>query len=186
MIIEGEFSFNGPRETVWALLQDPDVMSRALPGTKRLDRTEEDKFEGEMVVGVGPVTAAEFKVTVSIAEKAEPESFTLSIDGKGKLGFTKGSAEVKLSEQEDGSTVMQYRADLKIGGKIASVGQRLLDSVSKSMTKQGLEALNQEVQDRMTEAATGAPMSRRSPRANRLWIAAVAVAVVIVALILLF
>lgn len=150
MIVEGEFSFPAPRETVWDLLQDPDVLAKALPGTQKLVRVAEDSYEGVMRVGVGPVTAAQWTVAMSLSDKVAPRSYTLHVDGKGTLGFTRGSARVELSDGDDGaSTRMSYRADLQIGGKVAGVGQRLLDQVSKLMTKQGLEALNRELGARL-------------------------------------
>ena len=151
MIIEGEFTFDGPRDAVWDLLLDPDILSRALPGSGGLEQTEEHRYEGRMHVGVGPVTAAEFTVSVTLSELEQPERYVMVIDGKGPIGFTKGKADVRLAEVESG-TVMSYRADLQVGGKIAGVGQRLLDSVSKTMTKQGLAALNKELQGRLAVA----------------------------------
>lgn len=149
MILEGSYTFAGPRDVVFELLQDPDVLAKVLPGAKRLERVAENRFEGEMNVGIGPVSAAAFTVAMTLSDSTPPESFTMQVEGKGAIGFTRGTATVTLEEAEDG-TVMTYRADLKVGGKIAGVGQRLLDSVSKTMTKQGLEAMNRELQQRLT------------------------------------
>jgi carbon monoxide dehydrogenase subunit G len=146
MIVDGEFIFPASRETVWELLQDPDVLAKALPGTQKLARVAEDSYEGLMRVGVGPVTAAQWVVGMSISDKVVPVSYTLHVDGKGTLGFTRGSARVELVDEDSGAaTRMIYRANLQIGGKVAGVGQRLLDQVSKLMTRQGLEALNREL-----------------------------------------
>lgn len=150
MIVSGEFLFPAPRETVWELLQDPEVLAKALPGTQTLARVAEDSYEGVMRVGVGPVTAAQWTVGMSISDKVVPVSYTLHVDGKGTLGFTRGSARVELAEEDGGAaTRMIYHSDLQIGGKVAGVGQRLLDQVSKLMTKQGLEALNRELGERL-------------------------------------
>ncbi len=149
MILEGEYRFDGPREAVWNLLLDPDVLVKALPGAKALTRTAEDKYEGRMNVGVGPVTAAEFAMTVEITDKVHPERYTMHVGGKGALGFTQGAAAVELEPQGEESTVMRYRADLKVGGKIAGIGQRLLETVAKTMTKHGLDALSRELAERL-------------------------------------
>lgn len=159
MIVEGSYTLSGPRNAVWDLLQDPAVLAKVLPGAKRLDRVAEDQFEGEMSVGVGPVTAAMFSVRVTVADKNEPDSFSMQVEGKGPIGFTRGKAQVELTDQ-DGGTQLTYSADLKIGGKIAGVGQRLLDTTSKAMTKQGLEALNRELEGRLTGAPVAAPPAR--------------------------
>ena len=150
MILEGTFVFSGPRETVWELLQDPAVLAKILPGTERLALTSEDRFEGVMKVSVGPMTAAKFDVTVTLRDKVAPERFGMQIDGKGALGYTRGTAAVELQEQPNG-TLMQYRADVQIGGRIAAVGQRLLDSVARMMMRQALEALENELKARLSQ-----------------------------------
>jgi len=149
MNIDGEFTFEGPREQVWDLLLDPDVLAKALPGTQNLEITEEDLYEGTMQVQIGPVTAGVFSVKIAVGDKRHPESYTMAIEGKGPIGFTRGMATVRLEEIESEVTLMRYDAALQIGGRVASVGQRLLDSVGKSLTKRGLEALSRELQARI-------------------------------------
>jgi uncharacterized protein len=154
MIVDGEHTFPGPRQAVWNLLQDPEVLAKAMPGARKLVRTGEGTYEGVIRIGVGPVTAAEWSLDVAIREPVEPESYVMQVDGKGALGFTRGSANVSLDEV-DGGTRMRYHADLAIGGKVASVGQRLLDQVARMVTKQGLDALSRELEARL--AAASAP-----------------------------
>jgi carbon monoxide dehydrogenase subunit G len=136
---------------VWDLLQDPDVLAKALPGTKTLTKTAEDRYQGVMKVSVGPMTAAEFAVNVELKDKVAPEKFSIHIDGKGAVGFTKGTATIDLQEQPGPMTLMNYSSDVQVGGRIAAVGQRLLESVGKMMTRQALEALNKELQSRLAE-----------------------------------
>ena len=149
MILSGTFNFQGPRARVWDILQDPDVLAKALPGTKTLTRVGEDRYQGVMKVSVGPMSAAEFAINVELKDKVAPERFSMVIDGKGAVGFTKGTATIALEEQPGPVTVMTYTSDVQIGGKIAAVGQRLLESVGKMMTRQALEALNTELQARL-------------------------------------
>lgn len=152
MILGGTFRFLGPRTRVWEILQDPAVLAKALPGTKSLTQVAEDRYEGVMKVSVGPMSAAEFVVGVELTDKVPPERFTMHIDGKGAVGFTKGTATIELAEVNEPSgpvTVMTYTSDVQIGGKIAAVGQRLLESAGRMMTNQALEALNKELQARM-------------------------------------
>jgi uncharacterized protein len=149
MTLDGTFVFNGPRGTVWELLQDPDVLAKALPGTERLVLTSPDHFAGVMKVSVGPVTAAKFDVNVALGDKVAPERFTMQIDGKGGVGYTKGTASIALTEVGDGRTEMTYTSNVQVGGKIAAVGQRLLESVGKMMMKQALDALQRELQGRL-------------------------------------
>jgi len=149
MILSGTFTFEGPRARVWEILQDPAVLAKALPGTKTLTQVGEDKYQGVMKISVGPVNAAEFAMSVELKDKVEPERFSMVIDGKGGVGFTKGTASIALEEQPGPVTVMTYTSDVQVGGKIAAVGQRLLESVGKMMTRQALDALNKELKSRL-------------------------------------
>lgn len=157
MIVQGEFEFRGPRETVWQLLMDPAVLIKAMPGARTLDRVGENRYEGVMRVGVGPVTAAEWSVQVELHDLQRPESYTMQIDSQGPLGFTRGTARVTLTETGPLTTAMLYRADLQVGGRVAGVGQRLLEQVAKMLTKNGLEALSQELESRLLEEGPATP-----------------------------
>ena len=154
MNLNGTFTFAGPRATVWEILQDPVVLAKALPGTERLVQTTDDRFEGVMKVSVGPVTAAKFDVNVTLKDKVVPESFSMQIDGKGPVGFTRGTATVRLQEQGPNETLMQYTSDVQVGGRIAGVGQRLIESVARMMMKQALDALEKELRARLDPEAT--------------------------------
>ncbi len=142
MKLEGEYTFRGPREKVWEIIRDPEILATALPGTKSLDLVGENEYEGEMQVRIGPV-AGTFGGKLTVSNEVAPESLTLTVEGKGKVGFLKGSGDILLSDQGDDTTLMKYSGEVQIGGRVASVGQRLFDSVSKSMIKQGLDKLNE-------------------------------------------
>jgi carbon monoxide dehydrogenase subunit G len=118
------------------------VLAKALPGAKTLTQTAPDRYEGAMKVSVGPVTAAEFAVNVTLTDKVPPKSFKMHIEGKGGAGFTRGTASIDLQDQPGGGTIMTYTSDVQVGGRIASVGQRLVESVGRMMMKQALDALN--------------------------------------------
>ena len=148
MIVDGEFTFRAPRHRVWVLLQDPDVLVKAMPGAQRLVATGDGTYEGSIRIGVGPVTAAQWTLSVALHDREEPARYLMKVDSKGPLGFTRGSASVELLEVEQ-TTTMRYRADLQIGGKVAGIGQRLLDQVAKLLTRQGLEALSREMELRI-------------------------------------
>jgi len=150
MKLKGEYIFNGPREKVWELVRDPDVLATALPGTQSLNQVSENEYEGEMHVRVGPV-AGVFSGRVVASDEVPPESYTLMVEGKGAPGFAKGTGHVQLMDQGDGTTLMKYEGEMQIGGRIASVGQRLMDSASKSMIRQGLETLNKALETRVAK-----------------------------------
>lgn len=149
MKVEGERVFEGPREAVWETLLDPEVLARALPGTERLERVAEDEYRGSMRVAVGPVTAGRYEVSVKIRDTVPPERYAMEIDGRGALGFARGRAEVELAEEGPDRTRMRYASDMQIGGRVAAVGQRLIDNVARSMTEKGLDALADELRRRL-------------------------------------
>jgi hypothetical protein len=104
-----------------------------------------------MHVRVGPV-AGVFSGRVAASDEVPPESYTLTVEGKGAPGFAKGTGHVQLMDQGDGTTLMKYEGEMQIGGRIASVGQRLMDTASKSMIRQGLETLNKALETRVAKS----------------------------------
>lgn len=162
MKIEGEYTFDGPREEVWEIMRDPDVLASALPGTQNLDQISENEYQGEMQVRIGPV-AGLFSGNVTISDEVPPESLTMTVEGRGKPGFVKGTGAVKLIAQEADKTLMQYQGDMQVGGRLASVGQRMMDSVSKSLLKQGLDSINQALLARQESQSTGEEVQYQPP-----------------------
>lgn len=154
MRLEGEYIFDGPREAVWELVRDPEVLATALPGTQTLEQTGENEYAGQMHVRIGPV-AGVFAGKILVSDEVAPESYTLAVDGRGAPGFARGTGHVELFEQDDGRTLMRYEGDMQVGGKLANVGQRLIDSASRSMIDQGLESLNNALQARVRAEAEG-------------------------------
>jgi carbon monoxide dehydrogenase subunit G len=145
--LAGEYTFDGNREEVWRNLRDPEVLATALPGTKKMNKVSDTEYEAEMNVRVGPVVGV-FTGRFLISNEAPPESYTLIIEGTGKAGFLKGMGDIQLLEQGAGQTLMKYEGEVQIGGKVASVGQRLLDMTSKSFIQKGLDTINHTIQER--------------------------------------
>jgi carbon monoxide dehydrogenase subunit G len=162
MKLEGEYLFNGPREEVWKLVRDPDVLATALPGTQSLNKISDTEFEGVMHLKIGPM-AGDFAGKLVVSDEVPPESCTLTVDGKGAVGFGKGVGHVQLIAQADGKTLAKYTGDLQVGGKLASTGQRMIDTVSKSMVRQGLEALDKALQARVAAQAENRPIEYKPP-----------------------
>ena len=142
MKIDGEYTFDAPRALVWDALQDPAVLATVLPGADGLDTVGEDEYEGALKIKVGPVQG-KFKGHIQISDKVDLESYTMAVDGKGAPGFVKATGGINLSDADDNKTLMAYTGDAKVGGKIASVGQRLIDTSAKAIIGQSLEALNE-------------------------------------------
>lgn len=152
MKIEGEYTFDGPREDVWKLVRDPEVLATCLPGTQSLRLVGENEYEGEVNVHVGPI-AGVFSGRLLVSNEVPPESCTLTGEGKGKPGFVKGTGNVQLLDLGDNKTLMKYAGEVQIGGRLASVGQRMIDTVSKSMIRQGLGTLNDAIKARAAARA---------------------------------
>ena len=162
MKLAGEYTFDGPREEVWKLVRDPDVLSTALPGTQSLTEVSENEYQGEMNVKVGPVGGV-FMGRLTISNEVPPESLTMTVEGKGKPGFLNGSGNIQLIAQEDGRTLMKYEGEVQIGGRLASVGQRLIDTASKSIIGQALDTLNQASKARLSAQVTGQAVEYKPP-----------------------
>jgi carbon monoxide dehydrogenase subunit G len=160
--LEGEYVFNGPREEVWQLVRDPDVLATALPGTQSLKQVSENEYEGDINLRMGPV-AGVFSGRLVVSNEEPPEKCTLAVEGQGKPGFIKGTGNVNLTDQGDGTTLMKYDGELQIGGRLASVGQRMLDTASKSMMRQGLETLNQTLEARVAAKTEGKEVDHKPP-----------------------
>jgi carbon monoxide dehydrogenase subunit G len=158
--LEGTYTFDAPREVVWAALLDPEVLAKTMPGCERLERTGDNEYQGDIKIKVGPVQG-KFQGTVKLSDINELESYSMQVDGKGAPGFVKGAGAVKLEPQGD-STLMHYSGDAQVGGRIASVGQRLLDSSAKAITRQSLDSLNKQIQARH-QAPTASSEQSSSP-----------------------
>ena len=150
MKLEGEYVFEAPVADVWSALMDPVVLAAVLPGCEKLER-KDGHFEGELNIKMGPI-AGKFAGKVELTDIDEPKAYTMVIDGRGAPGFVKATATVKL-EPEGEKTKLVYAADAQIGGKIATVGQRLVDASAKAIAKQALEGLHENVKARRAKPA---------------------------------
>ncbi len=173
MKLEGEHVFNGPREAVWEMFYDPEVLASALPGTQKLEMVAENEYEGAMNVRIGPVSGS-FTGKLVISDVVEPESCTLTVDGRGTPGFAKGVGRVQFIDQGDGTTLMKYEGDMNIGGALASVGQRMIDSVAKTMIRQAFEVLDKALEARLAAKASGSEVVDFKPPSETEFAAAVA------------
>jgi carbon monoxide dehydrogenase subunit G len=140
MEIAGEYTFEAPQELVWRALQDPEVLASVMPGGEDFKEVGENEYEGKLNVRVGPVMG-KFAATIKLSDIVELTSYNMVVDGNGAAGFVKASGRMELTRQGD-STTMVYDGDAQVGGRIASVGQRLLDASAKSIIRQSLEGLN--------------------------------------------
>ena len=136
MTMNGEVQLAAPRETVWEKLNDPEVLKSCIPGCEELERTEDNGFRAVAKIKVGPVSAR-FKGKVTLSDLDPPNGYKISGEGEGGIaGFAKGGADVTLSEDGADTTVLKYAAKADVGGKIAQLGSRLIDSTSRKLAGQ--------------------------------------------------
>jgi carbon monoxide dehydrogenase subunit G len=135
MELKGEYRIPAPRERVWAMLNDPNVLRECIPGCESLEGNPADGFAARVTTKVGPVKAT-FNGEVKLSNVKPPESYTISGEGKGGVaGFAKGGADVHLAE-DSADTVLTYTVNAQVGGKLAQLGSRLIDSTSKKLADQ--------------------------------------------------
>lgn len=147
MHIEGSYEFESERELVWDVLMDIEVLGSIIPGSKGLQEIAANTYQSKLAVKVGPVSG-KFESTFELAEVKPPESYKLIVAGRGPAGHVTGEGVIRL-EQTARKTVMYYAGDAKIGGKIAAVGQRLLDIAAKQIARQSLKKLARQVESRL-------------------------------------
>jgi uncharacterized protein len=153
MRLEGTHLFAAPQEAVWEALMDPAVLAGALPGGEQLEQTGENQYRAVMNVKVGPVQGR-FEGKILLEDIAAPQSYLMKVDGQGAPGFVAGEGRLEL-EEVDGGTLLSYGGDVTVGGRIAGVGQRLIESTAKSITRQGLQALDATIAARLAEPVVG-------------------------------
>lgn len=143
MKIEGTQKFDAPRSRMFAALTDPAVLQKCIPGCEQMEKTGDNQYSAKLTAGVGPVKGV-FTATVSLQDIVAPEHYKLVVEGKGQPGFIKGSGELNLKDAGN-ATEIQYSGDINVGGLIASVGQRMIQSTATMLAGRFFKALEAEV-----------------------------------------
>jgi uncharacterized protein len=191
MEMEGSRVLAITQEQAWAALNDPEVLKASIPGCEKVEASGENRYAVVVAVKVGPL-AAKFAGKIMLNDVNPPESYTLTFDGQGgAAGFGKGQAKVKLTPQGTGCE-LAYSATAQVGGKLAQVGQRLIDGVARSMAEDFFKRFDQEMQRRYPQAyadaaaaqPAGGSQSTREPPARGVpgwvWVAGAALLVALV------
>lgn len=132
MDMSGEYQIDAPRDVVWAALNDAEVLKACIPGCQALEKTSDTEMTAKVVLKIGPVKA-KFNGEVELVNINAPASYTIQGEGSGGIaGFAKGHADVVLVEDDDG-TILSFTAHANVGGKIAQLGSRLIDSTAKKL-----------------------------------------------------
>jgi uncharacterized protein len=134
MDMTGEFRIPAPRQRVWEGLNDPQILKECIPGCQTIEKVSDTEFAAKVLAQVGPVKA-NFAGKVTLSDLDPPQSYTIAGEGSGGVaGFAKGSAKVNLAE-DGGATRLHYTVQAHVGGKLAQIGSRLIDSVARKMAE---------------------------------------------------
>lgn len=179
----GEYRLAAPREAVWRALNDPEILARCIEGCEAMERTGDNAFQARVKAKVGPVSAL-FTADIALADLDPPKSYAITGSVKGgAAGFGRGTAKVALSDA-DGGTVLAYEVEGSVGGKLAQVGQRLIDAASRKMADDFFARFAQIVAPEASEK-TPAPAAPKAGRAGLALIIIAGLALVFLAWIFL-
>ena len=134
MKISGSYVVPIPRERAYDLLQDPAILAKCMPGTDSLQKVGDAEYEMKMKMAIASISGL-FAGKIRISDPNKPDSFKLIVEGTGKIGFVKGEGVLNLAPQNGTTTEVKYDGEVQVGGTIAAVGQRLLDTTSKMIIK---------------------------------------------------
>jgi carbon monoxide dehydrogenase subunit G len=146
MTMTGEVQLPAPRQVVWEKLNDPAVLKSCIPGCEELDKSGDNEFQAVAKMKVGPVSAR-FKGRVTLSDFDPPNSYKIAGEGEGGVaGFAKGGATVNLQDK-DGGTLLIYNVEAQIGGKLAQLGQRLINGAAKKLADEFFAKFAEAVKD---------------------------------------
>ena len=152
-----------PRDKVWAALNDPEVLKRCIPGCQSLEMTSPTDMTANVVLKVGPVKAT-FAGKVTLSDLDPPNGYRISGEGSGGVaGFAKGGASVTLEADGEDATNLRYVVDAQIGGKLAQLGSRLIDSTAKKLAGEFFERFAEALSPPAPEAPAEAPADASAP-----------------------
>ena len=151
MDMQGNRSLAITRQQAWDALNDPAVLKACIPGCDKVEPAGDNQYAVGMAVKIGPV-AAKFAGKILLSDIVPPESYKINFEGQGGVaGFGKGTAEVRLSDAEHGCA-LDYTVHATVGGKVAQLGQRLIDGTAKSMAEDFFKRFDEAMQQAHPEA----------------------------------
>lgn len=144
MEMTGEERIPASQADTWAALNDPEMLKACVPGCESIDRLADNEYQVLMVARIGPVSA-KFKGKLLISDLKPPHSYAIAFEGQGgAAGFGKGSAQVQLAPEGEG-TKLSYQVKANVGGKLAQIGSRLVDAAAKKISQDFFAAFNEKV-----------------------------------------
>lgn len=156
MEMQGQRALAVSQQQAWDALNDPEVLKACIPGCDKMEAGGDNQFALGVSVKIGPVSA-KFAGKITLSDVQPPQSYTLTFDGQGgAAGFGKGVSQVRLTPQDSGCE-LSYTVKAQVGGKIAQMGQRLIDGVAKNMAEEFFKRFDDEMQRRHPAAAPDPP-----------------------------
>ena len=162
MNLDGSAVLSAPPERVWAVITDPAVLARTIPGCESLEQVGEDEYKMKFWVGVGAIRGT-YAGEVRLTDKDLPKSYVMHASGAGAPGNARAQVTINLEPAGDGKTTLTYSADAVIGGPVAGVGQRMITGVAKRMAAQFFAAVDDELQGRTVVPIGSAPSAAAVP-----------------------
>ena len=145
MDLTGQYRIQAPRAVVWAALNDAEVLKRCIPGCKELEQRTPTDLAAKVALKIGPISAT-FTGSVTLENLNPPAGYTIVGQGQGgAAGFAKGRAAVELTEVNEAETDLAYTAKAEVGGKLATLGGRLIQATSKKLADEFFSAFVREL-----------------------------------------
>ena len=150
------------QQQAWDALNDPEVLKTCIPGCDKVEASGENQYAIGMALKIGPVSA-KFAGKITLSEIVAPSSYTISFEGQGgAAGHGKGNAQVKLTPNDAGCE-LAYTVHAQVGGKVAQLGQRLIDGAAKGMAEDFFKRFDQEMQRRYPPAPDAVAVAASAP-----------------------
>ena len=177
MKISGSYTFNAPQDEVWALLMDPNAISKAIPGVDHFEPVGDNVYEAQLKLGLGAVSG-QYSGRITLTDIEAPTHYKMTIGGKGQRGFVNASGTIDLVAQDE-RTLCNYAGDAALGGQLAGVAQRLVEGAGRTVINQGFKSLDAELAQRrapaiappaeVAPAPEGAPGAAPTPTPAPIW-----------------
>lgn len=165
MEMSGERRIEAPRALVWQALNDPEALKAAIPGCESIEKLSDTELAARLAIKIGPM-AAKFSAKVKLENLEPPASYTITGEGNGgAMGFAKGGADVALEEVGPAETILRYNVKAQVGGKMAQLGARLIDSTAKQMADQFFDRFKANLEPKATVVAMPGAATPAAPPA---------------------
>ncbi len=151
MIIDGEHLFHAPRDIVYQMLQDPEVLAGALPNAQSLTKIDDEHYEAAFHIRIGPVSGM-FLGKLAVVEAVPPEKCVVNLEGRAGPAFATGRLFINFSMLSETTTLLKYIGEAEAGGALANVAPRIVEQVARRFVKQAFQSLDKMLQARQKQA----------------------------------